>query len=98
MPVSLGCGTQGQEKLAGPPCSLVASRLKGRSSGAQVPPGWFLQPQKTQDEGDTGPTQQGLWVSSLAPITHAPLWVPVPFESATMSNMYQMLTSCQGLC
>lgn len=91
-------GTQGREKLAGPPCSLVASRLEGCSLGTQVPLSWLLQPQKTQDEGDTGQTWRGLWVSSLAPRAHAPLWVPVPFESAAMSNMYQMLTSCQGLC
>lgn len=54
--MSLGCGTQGQEKLA---AYLVATGLRGCFSGARVPPGWSLRPQKAQDERGAGLTQRG---------------------------------------
>lgn len=72
--MSLGCGTQGQEKLAE---YLVATSLRGCFSGARLPPGWSLRSQKAQDERDAGLTQRG--TLGLRPIsdqllasTHSP--------------------------
>lgn len=56
-------------------------RRPGKHSlGAQVTPGWWQQPHRAQPEGDTEPTQRGLWVSGLltscplAPAAPAPPW------------------------
>lgn len=71
--MSLGCGTQGQEKLA---AYLVVTSLSGCFSGAQVSPGWSLRPQKAQDERDPGLTAETLGLrpgsDQLLTSTHSP--------------------------